>query len=122
MPPRESARRIYQETAVAAVAMAETTETRLTRLESDVAHISSDVADIKIDVREIRKDLGGLRDEMHRDLGGLRDEMREEFSALHRELAANSKAIVQGDLKTRIWMLLLCAAMLGVVARGLHWL
>jgi hypothetical protein len=48
--------------------------------------------------------------------------MREEFGALHRELAANSEAIVQGDLKTRIWMLLLCAAMLGVVAHGLHWL
>ena len=96
---------------MAAAAMAEMTETRLTRLESDVAHVSSDVADLKTDVREMRKDLGGLR-----------DEMRKEFTELHRELAANSRAIMQGDLMNRIWTLLMCAAILGVIARGLHWL
>jgi hypothetical protein len=69
-----------------------------------VVHIRSDIADIKIDMRDIR-----------RDLGGLRDEMRKEFAELHR-------AVIRGDLMTRIWMLLMCAAMLGVMARGLHWL
>ncbi|HEX4266389.1 MAG TPA: hypothetical protein VHY36_00780 [Steroidobacteraceae bacterium] len=87
-----------------AAAMAETTEVRLTRLESDVAHIRSDVTDLKIDMREMRKDIGALR-----------DEFRKEFGELH-------KAIIRGDLMTRIWMLLMCAAMLGVVARGMHWL
>ena len=96
---------------MAAVAMAEMTETRLTRIESDVAHIRSDVADLRLDVREIRNDLGGLR-----------DEMRKGFAELHEELAANSRAIIRGDLMNRIWTLLICAAMLGVVARGLHWL
>lgn len=96
---------------MAVVAVAEITETRLARLESDVTHLKSDVADLKTDVRDIRKDLGGLR-----------DEMRREFAELHKELAANSRAIVRGDLMNRIWMLLTCAAMLGVVAHGLHWL
>lgn len=114
-----------------AVAMAETTENRLTRLESDVAHIRSDAADIKIDMREIRRDLGELRDgsrkeigalqgdigelrdEMRREIGGLGDEMRRGFADMH-------QAMMRADLMTRIWMLLLCAAMLGVMARGLH--
>jgi len=92
-------------------AMVEMTETRLVQLESDVDRLSSDVADLKTDVREMRKDLGGLR-----------DDMRKEFAELHKELAANSRAIIRGDLVNRLWMLLMCAAMLGVVARGLHWL
>jgi class 3 adenylate cyclase len=103
-PRRENARRICQEMSMAAAAMAEMTETRLARLESDVAHISSDVADLKTDMR------------------GMRDEMRREFAELHKELAANGKAIIRGDLMNRIWMLLMCGAMLGVIARGLHWL
>jgi hypothetical protein len=103
-PQRENARRICQEMSMAAAAMAEMTETRLARLESDVAHISSDVADLKTDMR------------------GMRDEMRREFAELHKELAANGKAIIRGDLMNRIWMLLMCGAMLGVIARGLHWL
>jgi len=96
---------------VAAAAMTETTDIRLARLESDVAHIRSDVADVKIDLREIRKDFGGLR-----------DEMRKEFAILHRELVEGREAMIRGDLMTRIWMLLMCTAMLGVMARGLHWL
>ena len=96
---------------MAAVTMAEMTEARLVRLESDVAHISSDVADLKTDVRR-------LRDEMRGEFG----DMRKEFIELHRELSANSKAIIRGDLMNRIWTLLMGAAMLGVIARGLHWL
>jgi hypothetical protein len=103
---------------MAAVTMAEMTEARLIRLGSDVAHISSDVADLKTDVRR-------LRDEMRGEFGDIRKEfaeMRKEFTDLHRELAANGKAIIRGDLMNRIWTLLMGAAMLGVVARGLHWL
>lgn len=96
---------------MAAAAMTETTDTRLARLESDVAHIRSDMADMKIDLREIR-----------REFGGLRDDMRKEFATLHRELAEDRQAMIRGDLMTRIWMLLMCAAMLGVMARGLPWL
>lgn len=107
---------------MAAAAMTDTTDTRLARLESDVAHIRSDMADIKIDLREMRKEFGGLRDETRKEFGGLRDEMRKGFADLHRELAESRQAMIRGDLMTRIWMLLMCAAMLGVMARGLHWL
>jgi hypothetical protein len=110
-PLHENGRRIPEETTMVVVAMAEMTDTRLARLESDVTHLKSDVAYIKTDVREIRTNLGGLR-----------DDVRKEFAELHREIAANGKAIIRGDLMNRVWTLLICAAMLGVVARGLHWL
>jgi chromosome segregation ATPase len=117
-PQRENARRICQEMSMAAVAMAEMTETRLARLESDVAHISSDVADLKTDMR-------GMRDEMRREFAEIRREFAElhkELTEVHKELAASGKAIIRGDLMNRIWTLLMCGAMQGVIARGLHWL
>ena len=101
-----------------AAAMAEMTEIRLTRLESDVAHIRSDVADLKTDVRELRKDFGELRNgfaELRGEFGQLRMELRADLGELRTELT-------RGLLQTRIWMLLLCGAMLGIMAHGLHWI
>jgi predicted nucleic acid-binding Zn-ribbon protein len=101
-----------------ALAMVEMTEVRLARLESDVGHIRSDVADLKLDVRELRKEIGGaqqaisgLRGDMQEKIGELRDDMRKEFAIVRRS-----------NLETRIWMLLIGGAMLGVVAHALHWL
>jgi len=99
---------------VAAAAMADTTELRMTRLESDAAHIRSDVADLKIDGRELRREFGELRKEF--------GELRKEFGEVRIQLGDMRREIMRGLLHTRIWMLLLCAAMLGVMARGLHWL
>ncbi|HEX5461705.1 MAG TPA: hypothetical protein VFX20_17210 [Steroidobacteraceae bacterium] len=64
---------------MAAVAMVETTEIRLTRLESDVEHVRSDVIDLKADVRELRTDFGELR----KDFGELRSEFGELEPSLH---------------------------------------
>lgn len=90
-----------------AAAMVEMTEVRLTRLESDVAHIRSDVTDLKTDVRELRKDIG---------------EMRKEFGDLRSDVGEMRREVTRGLLQARIWMLVLCGAMLGIMARGLHWL
>lgn len=92
---------------MAAVAMAETTEIRVARLESDVAHIRADVADLKVDVREMRREIGGL----HEKIGGLRDEMLKGF-----------KTLENSNLQTRIWILLIGGAILGVLAHAGHWL
>jgi uncharacterized coiled-coil DUF342 family protein len=99
---------------MAAVAMAETTEIRVARLESDVAHIRSDVADLKVDVRELRKEIGGIHEKIggvHEKIGGLRDEMRKGF-----------EAVGHSNMQTRIWMLLIGGAILGVLAHAVHWL
>ena len=53
--------------------------------------------------------------ELRTEIGALRIDFRTEISELRRE-------VTRGFLQTRIWMLLLCAAMLGIMARGLHWL
>lgn len=41
---------------------------------------------------------------------------------MRRALGDLGKVVTHGDLVTRIWMLLLCGAMLGVMARGFHWI
>lgn len=92
---------------MAAVAMAETIEIRVARLESDMAHIRSDVADLKVDVRELRKEIGGVDEK----IGGLRDEMLKGF--------ADARS---ANWQTRIWMLLIGGAILGVLAHAVHWL
>jgi septation ring formation regulator EzrA len=135
-PLRENARRISKGMTMAAVAMAETMEIRVARLESDVAHIRSDVADLKVDVREMRKDIGGvhekiggLRDEMRKDIGGvhekiggLRDEMRKDIGGLRGEMREKFDTLGRSNLQTRIWMLLIGGAILGVLAHAVHWL
>jgi hypothetical protein len=118
-------RKICKETGMAAATMADTTEVRLARLESDVAHIRSDVANLKSDIRDVRQEMRDGFVAMHNEFGEFRKELgefRKGLGELHKEVAANGKAILRGDLMTRIWMLLLCAAMLGVMARGLHWI
>ena len=85
---------------MAAVAMVETTEIRVARLESDVAHIRSDVADLKVDVREMRKEIGGLRAETNKGF----------------------KTAEHSNTQTRVWMLLIGGAILGVLAHAVHWL
>ncbi|MDE2450625.1 MAG: hypothetical protein KGO22_16745, partial [Gammaproteobacteria bacterium] len=70
----------------------------------------------------VRSEMGGLRDEMHKEFGAVRSEMGALRDETRKELGALSKAVTHGDLVTRIWMLLLCGAMLGVMARGFHWI
>jgi hypothetical protein len=41
---------------------------------------------------------------------------------LRAQLAEMRTELTRGVLQTRIWMLMLCAAMLGVMTRGLHWI
>lgn len=79
--------------AAAAMMADQTLESRVARLESDVAHIRSDIAEMKLDMREFRKELAKL----HADLT--------------RGLASN-----------RIWTLLQCAGLLGIMARAFKWI
>jgi hypothetical protein len=82
-------------------------EVRVARLESDLTHIRSDIDAIKIDIREMR---GELRD--------LRGEIRD----VKESLTSRIVSLRGEDLKTRVWMVCLTGAMLGVMARGFHWI
>jgi hypothetical protein len=68
-------------------------ELRLTRLEDKVSVIATDVAELKSDVK------------------GLSTRMNDGFQSVHKELSS-----------AKIWALLIAAAMLGVIARGFHWI
>jgi len=109
--------------------MAETTENRLTRLESDVEHIRSDVADIKVDLRELRNEIGDLRTETQKQFGGvlekigdLRTETQKQFNELREDMRDKFETVRRSNLETRIWMLLIGGAIFGVMAHALHWL
>jgi DNA anti-recombination protein RmuC len=89
--------------------MTETLDTRVARLESDVAHIHTVVSDIKIDLRQLRTEFSVLRNttetgfkaasaELHQELKAVRAEIAgsnarsaEEFKAVRAEIA-NSNA------------------------------
>jgi hypothetical protein len=68
-------------------------ELRLTRLEDKVSVIATGVAELKSDVK------------------GLSTRMTDGFQSVHKELSS-----------AKIWALLIAAAMLGVIARGFHWI
>ena len=91
--------------------MTETLDTRVARLESDVAHIHSVVSDIKIDLRQLRTEFSALRDttetgfktasvELHQEVKGVRAEIAsanartaEEFKAVRGEMQQEFKAV-----------------------------
>jgi len=119
-------------------------EERIARLESDVAHIRSDVAEMKQDIRDLRKDLytsvdalkgsiAELRNETQGSIAGLRSEMQGSIAELGSEtqrLFAELRAEMHkgfADFRVarvfdRVWYLLMCAALLGVMARGFKWI
>ena len=96
--------------------MTETLDTRVARLESDVAHIHSVVSDIKIDLRQLRTEFSALRDttetgfktasvELHQEIKGVRAEIAsanartaEEFKAVRGEMQQEFKA-VRGEMQ-----------------------
>lgn len=86
-------------------------ESRVARLESDVAHIRSDIADMKLDIRALR---GGLE--------GVREQLQKSDASTSLKLADLDHKLTRGIASTRISMLLLGAAILGVMARGFGWL
>ncbi len=96
--------------------MTETLDTRVARLESDVAHIHTVVSDIKIDLRQLRTEFSVLRNttetgfkaasaELHQELKAVRAEIAgsnarsaEEFKAVRAEIA-NSNARTAEEFK-----------------------
>ena len=90
--------------AVAAHDMTDSFDTRLARLESDVAHIQNDVRDIKIDLRQMRDEFTTHHAETRADLKSLeaklddgqisiRTEMKDEFKAVRTEMKDEFKAV-----------------------------
>ena len=113
--------------------MTETLDTRVARLESDVAHIHSVVSDIKIDLRQLRTEFSALRDtteagfktasaEMQQEFKAVRGEMQLGFAAGRTDLADLRREIHRRDWAFASVVITLFVALLGAMAQGFGWL
>ena len=85
----------------------EVVEERVARLEANVEHLQSDVTDIKSDVRRLNEKVDSLKDFLSN------------FQLAVEKSLAELRSARAMD---RVWWLLMCAALLGVMAKGFKWL
>lgn len=84
---------------------------RLGALEISVAVLVNQGARLVTDVAELKSDVIDLRMRMTDGFQAVRKEMYDGFQSIHKELSS-----------AKIWALLVDAAILGVLARGFHWI
>ena len=82
-------------------------EDRIGKLEAHVEHIQADVADTKIEVRRLNDKL----DNVNQTLSTKIDAVYQQLSELK-----------IGRPLDRVWWLLICGTLLGVMARGFKWI
>jgi vacuolar-type H+-ATPase subunit I/STV1 len=82
-------------------------EDRIGKLEAQVEHIRVDVADTKIEVRRLNDKL----DNVNQTLSTKIDAVYQQLSELK-----------IGRALDRVWWLLICGTLLGVMARGFKWI
>jgi hypothetical protein len=75
-------------------------ESKVGKLESDIDHIKSRVNEIGTDVRDLRGRMDAIHDSLLKKLDGMS----------------------RDNWATRVWALLIAAAVLGVMAHALKWL
>ena len=80
---------------------------RLARLEEKVAHIESGVTDLRTDVRRIDAKIDAVKDLV----SSMRLEMKEGLARLEKARVID-----------RLWWMGIAATLLGVMARGFHWI
>jgi hypothetical protein len=82
-------------------------EERVARLDVNVEHIQSDVSEMKIDVRRLNDKIDGLK---------------ESVAALSLTMEKSFAELKIGRAFDRVWWLLMSGALLGLMARALHWI
>jgi hypothetical protein len=123
-------------------------EVRLLRLEDKVTVIATDLKEFKGEMKgfctrtedsvqslrkvmedglqALRKEMGdglqALRKETGDGLQALRKEMGDGLQALRKEMTDGSQSVRKEISDAKIWALILAAGMLGVIARGFHWI
>ncbi len=115
------------------VAVEDSVEARIARLESDVGHIQSDISEIKTDIRGLRdrvdeanvrlpERIDALRASLEARLDRSEHSSGTRFDAIDRRLDLLSESIAT----TRIWMMTLflsfSGVMLATMARGFGWI
>jgi hypothetical protein len=126
-------------------------EDRIGKLEAHVEHIRADVADSKIEIRRLNDKIDGLGQQMFAKIDGVNQTLSTKIDGAIQTLTARSDAVDQrlsakidegkdalsrlalrmeksfaelkiGRALDRVWWLLMCGTLLGVMARGFKWL
>jgi hypothetical protein len=126
-------------------------EDRIGKLEAHVEHIQVDVADTKIEVRRLNDKVDGLGQQMLAKIDDVNQTLSAKIDTVHQTSSAKTDAVFQmllariddvnrtlsakidaihqqlAELKIsraldRVWWLLMCGTLLGVMARGFKWL
>jgi chromosome segregation ATPase len=126
-------------------------EERVARLEVNVEHILLDVADIKTDIRRLNDKVDAVEQRLTDKIDGVDKKLSDKIDGVQQQLTAKIDGVDQkltgktdslkdalanltlrvetgfADMKAgramdRVWWLLTCAAMLGVMAHGFKWL
>ena len=87
---------------------------RIARLEEKAEHIQSDLTELKSDVRRLDSKID--------DVGKKVDAVKEDTHALGLELRDSFAKQRMDRVIDRIWWLMISAALLSVMARGMKWI
>ena len=96
----------------------EPVEERVARLEVNVEHIMADVADIKVDLRRLNDKIDGADQKQSARSDGLEKSIASLTLTVEKGFAEARLARAQD----RVWWLLMSGALLGLMARALHWI
>ena len=126
-------------------------EDRIGKLEAHVEHIKADVADTKIEVRRLNDKVDGVGQQMLAKIDNVNQTLSGKIDTVNQTSAAKTDAVFQillariddvnkslsgkidaihqqlAELKIsraldRVWWLLMCGTLLGVMARGFKWI
>jgi uncharacterized protein YlxW (UPF0749 family) len=84
---------------------------RLLKLETGVAHIRVSVSELKAEIKDLRAEVKGEIRDLRNEMTATKDSLTSQIGALRVDMVT-----------TKVWMLCTSAAMLGVMARGFHWI
>ena len=120
--PRSTRYRI-RETTVSDVVEDDVVE-RLVKVETDVAYIRVGMGELKSEIRAVRTELKSEISDVRSGLKDLRTELKGDIKELRSDMTSikEQMSTMRVDMvMTRAWMLCQSAVLLGVMARGFHW-
>jgi chromosome segregation ATPase len=96
-------------------------EERVARLEVNVERILLDVSDMKTDIRQLNNKVDAVDKKLSDKIDGV-DSLKDALAALTLRVEKGFADMKASHAMDRVWWLLTCAAMLGVMAHGFKWL
>ena len=86
-------------------------EVRLLRLEDKVTGIATDLKEFKTEFKELRSEFKSEVSSFRGEMNSLRTRMEDGFQSLRKEMS-----------DTKVWALIIAAGVLGILAKGFHWI